>query len=476
MPPIIATVIYCIGIIGLFYLDRSDGPRISKALWIPAIWLFVISSRPISFWLNVSPSYAVNASAAYEEGSPVEQVVLTTLMVAALAVLFTRADRTGSLLRKNGVLIAYFLFCLVSISWSDFPVVAFKRWNKSAIGDVSMILVILTDARPLAALKRVFSRIGFLLFPLSELVIRYYPQIGRRPTNSWTLEPVGLTQQKNSLGLDCLIWGVFFLWMFLSIYRERDDPSRRHRLFVYGTMIAIIVNLLSLCNSTTSIVGLACSAAVVWVATRPARKATFVHVAVLAVLGITTIVLFFNPDMVEALGKSSTLSGRTEVWDLVLSRHTNPWIGTGFESFWLGPRLEFMFTAIPNLPINEAHNGYLEVYINLGWAGVCFIVALILAAYKRVILRWRQNPRTASLFLGFLLCTLFNAYTENAFRIMTPSWSVFLLVIMAASQPELFRSVPQTRAAQTGDSAMDERAVGDTELAGAGHSLFSSRF
>jgi O-antigen ligase len=440
MPQAIATFICWIGIAGLFYLNRYGGPRASKALWIPAIWLFIISSKPVSFWLDITPDYSVNASAAYEAGSPVEQVVLTTLMVAAVAVLFTRSNRTGSLLRKNGLLIAYFLFCLVSISWSDFPLVAFKRWTKSAIGDVSMILVILTDARPLAALKRVFSRVGFFLFPLSELVIRYYPQIGRRPTNSYTLEPVGLADQKNSLGLDCLIYGVFFTWMFLSTYRERDDPSRRRRLLVYGTIIAMIVNLLMLCNSTTSIVGFACSAAVVWVASRPRRTPAVVHLAVLTVLGMSIFSLFFNPDMVETLGKSSTLSGRTLVWDLVLSRHTNPWVGTGFESFWLGPRLEFMFHAIENLPINEAHNGYLEVYINLGWAGVSFIVVLILAAYRRVIFRWRQNPLPASLILGFLLCTLFNSFTENAFRIMTPSWVIFLLATIATSQQDLFRS------------------------------------
>jgi exopolysaccharide production protein ExoQ len=465
MPPIVATPVYLIGIAGLFYLDRAGGRRVSKALWIPFIWLFLISSRPVSFWLNLSPSYATNATEAYVEGSPVDLAVYTFLMLAALAVLFTRADRTGSLLRKNGLLIAYFLFCLVSISWSDFPLVAFKRWNKSAIGDVSMILVILTDPRPLAALKRVLSRLGFILFPLSELLIRYYPQLGRRPTNSYTLEPVGITPQKNSLGLDCLIWGVFFLWMFWCVYRDRKNPSRPRRLVVYGTIIAMIINLLSLCNSTTSIVGLACTAAVMWIAMRCWRRSAFVHVAVLAVLGLTTFVLFFNPDMVETLGKSATLSGRTEIWDLVLSRHTNPWIGTGFESFWLGPRLEFMFHAIENLPINEAHNGYLEVYLNLGWAGVCFIVALILAAYRRVILRWRENPRTATLFLGFLLCTLFNAYTENAFRIMTPSWSFFLLVIMASAQPELFESMPQPAATQGLDFAADEEPLHSKEWA-----------
>lgn len=173
------------------------------------------------------------------------------------------------------------------------------------------------------------------------------------------------------------------------------------------------------------------------------------HLLVLAVLGGATFALFFDPGggMVEAIGKDPTLTGRKHIWDLVLSLHTNPWIGTGFESFWLGERLDFMRNSFQNLPINEAHNGYLELYLNLGWTGICFLTALLLTAYLRVTSRSRQDPFTASLFLGFLLCTLFNAFTENAFRILTPSWIFFILVVVACSQPELFsqpRSVSLT--------------------------------
>ena len=177
--------------------------------------------------------------------------------------------------------------------------------------------------------------------------------------------------------------------------------------------------------------------------------------------------------MVQALGKDATLTGRTQIWDLVLSLHTNRWFGTGFETFWLGRRLEFMRTALENFPINEAHNGYLEVYLNLGWAGVCFIAVLLVTAYKRVISGWRQNRQTGSLFFGLLLCTLFNAFTENAFRMMNPAWIFFLLVIMAGSQADLFGTAPQVDAAQVGDFAVDEKPVYVTEDAGVGHSLAS---
>ena len=56
MPQAVATIIYAIGILGLFYLDRDRSPRMSKALWIPAVWLFLISSRGVSLWLGIAPS------------------------------------------------------------------------------------------------------------------------------------------------------------------------------------------------------------------------------------------------------------------------------------------------------------------------------------------------------------------------------------------------------------------------------------
>lgn len=474
MYPAIASFIFTMGILGLFYLDRDKTFRMSKALWIPAVWLFLISSRPASLWLGMSPNFkGVDATAAYVEGSPIDRNVFMFLLFAALAVLVSRSGRVGPLLRKNVLILLYLSFCAVSIVWSDFPFVAFKRFIK-AIGDLAMVLIILTESNPLAALKRLVSRLGFLLFPLSILYYKYYPAIGRRLTMSWTLEATGVTTQKNELGLDCMMYGVFFLWMIVSVYREREDSSRSRRvrangrLLAYGTTIAMIIWLLNQCNSTTSITGLVSAGGVMWLASRPSRKPAAVHWLVLAVLGTAVTALFLDPGggMVAALGKDPTLTGRTDVWRLVLGLHTNPVVGTGFESFWLGPRLDKMRTALPNFPINEAHNGYLEVYLNLGWAGICFIALLLLTGYKRVISGIRRNPEKASLFLGFFLCMLFYSFTEAAFRMMTVSWVFLLLVIVAGSQAALFRNSPPTGLARADEITTDEKPAYATQGAG----------
>jgi exopolysaccharide production protein ExoQ len=434
MPPFIASIICGIGIAGLFYLDRGEKPRVSRALIIPAVWMLLNTTHPLSFWLGMSNQGSYTTE-AYVEGNPFDRNVALVLQLAALIVLCRKSAKVGAILRQNPLLLAYFSFCLVSVLWSDFPFVTFKRWIK-ALGDVQMVLVILVELDPFAALTRILTRMGFFLFPLSILFIRFYPDIGRRPTNSWTQEPVGVTQQKNELGIMCMVYGIFFLWMLLSAYREGKRSGKWRRMLAYGTIIAMSVYLLNLCNSTTSIVGFASSAGVLWLASRRPARPALVHSAVLTVLGLAVTALFFNPGggLVQSLGKDPTLTGRRDIWALVLGLHTNPLIGTGFETFWLGSRLKFMLNALVNLPINEAHNGWIEVYLNLGWVGLFFITLLIMTGYKRIISHIRQDPEKGCLFLGFLLCALFYCFSEAGFRFGTMSWFFLLLIIISPPQ------------------------------------------
>lgn len=459
MAPALFSIICWTGIAGLFYLDRDKkAPRPSLALLIPTVWLFLNSTRSLSAWLGVSgPNLAAaNAAQAYAEGSPFDRNVIAFLQLAALAVLLARSSKVQGLLRKNVLILMYFSFCLASLIWSDFPFITLKRWVK-ALGDVEMVLVIVTESEPLAAVRCLLTRLGFFLFPLSILCIRYYPQIGRRATNSYTMEPTGLATQKNELGIMCMMWGVFFVWRFISAYRDREDPRRRGRLWAFGTMIAMSIYLLHLCNSTTSIVGFTLSAGVVWLASRPSRRVAVVHLAVLAVVGLTVVALFFNPGggMVEALGKDPGLTGRSDAWKLLLGMKTNPLIGTGFESFWLGWRLDFVRSAYENFPINEAHNGYIEIYLNLGWAGLSFIALLLLTAYKRTMSHIRQAPEKGSLFLGLLLCAIFYSFSEAGFRFCTISWFFMLLIILAGSDATLLGG--SRPAAPVGTGGMEAR-------------------
>ena len=141
----------------------------------------------------------------------------------------------------------------------------------------------------------------------------------------------------------------------------------------------------------------------------------------------------------EAIGRNSTLTGRTDVWKLVLRFAENPLVGAGYESFWMGKRLEEI-TRI-NGGINQAHNGYIEVYLNLGWVGVSLLAVLLFTGYRKVVLGFRRDPEVCRIMLAYFLVAIVYNFTEGAFKMMSPVWILFLLGTMAAPRLKL-RKVP----------------------------------
>src|SRR5260370_8060245 len=92
MSPPIATVVFAFGILGLFWLERDRNSRVSGALWIPVAWMLIAGSRMVSEWLQVAPATTVDQ---YLEGSPLDRLLLGSLLAAALISLVIRGTKIG---------------------------------------------------------------------------------------------------------------------------------------------------------------------------------------------------------------------------------------------------------------------------------------------------------------------------------------------------------------------------------------------
>src|SRR4030095_6055089 len=97
----------------------------------------------------------------------------------------------------------------------------FKRWFRD-IGLYVMMLVVLSDRRPLVALSLVIRRFSYLLLFWSLILVKYYPYIGIS-YESWSGAPqyLGATTSKNMLGVVSLISGLFYFWDTLAWWPER---------------------------------------------------------------------------------------------------------------------------------------------------------------------------------------------------------------------------------------------------------------
>src|SRR6266853_4428150 len=368
---LIAIFVFGCGILGLFALERDSTSRPSRALWIPVAWLLIAGSRPVSEWLGIKPP---NTPDLVLEGSPLDRAVFTGLIALGLIVLAGRWQRVGRFLSANAVILLFLFYCAASVLWSDYPDVAFKRWIK-AVGDVVMVLVVATDRGPTAAVKRLLVRTAFLLLPLSLAFINFLHVGIRLQYSKETF--TGVTGDKNMLGVDCLVLGLGSAWLFLQRWGEKRN-GRTGSLIAYGIVFTTAVWLLLKCDSMTALLSFVIGIGLIVLTTRPAsrRNPALIHLFIIGAITVSLAALFLDVGILQTVGRDATLTGRTAIWNQVINMTTNPLLGAGFESFWLGERLR-TFWAMYWFRPNEAHNGYLEVFLNLGWIGVALLAILI---------------------------------------------------------------------------------------------------
>ena len=428
MPPSLALALWIILLWGLLRFDPANDSKISLALWIPVISMFIVGSRNPSQWLDGQVGMSAQA---FEEGNPLDRAISSALILLTIGILMSRPFKWGSFFARNSALIAFVFFALVSVCWSDFPFVALKRWFRD-LGNYLVILIVLSDPRPLESVRVVLRRLSYLLVPLSILLIKYYVELGRH-YSVWTgtVEYVGAATSKNMLGLVCMISGLYFFWDTVIRWPERKQRRTKRIILVNVAFIAMTLWLLNLAHSTTSGVCLFLGCLVIAAAHSKVfrRNPVFLKALIPAFFCLYLILDFgfdMNGSMAGAVGKDPTLTDRTKIWAIVLGMHTNPLIGTGYQSFWLGQRLEWFWQNSGLGHLNEAHNGYLEVYLELGLIGVALLIGFLIASYRTICRMLAVKSSLAVFGLAAWLALVFYNMSEAAFQ-NGLLWTVFLM-------------------------------------------------
>src|ERR1700723_263582 len=201
MSPTLVLSTWLVLLVALFCFDPAREPKASAALWVPLIWLFFIASRTPSMWLQLS--YASSLEQALEEGSPLDRTIFSALILLAFAILVSRSFQWRKFVSQNSALVLFLGFALLSVAWSDFPLATFKKWFRDA-GLYLAVLVILTDRNRLEAVRTVLRRLYYLTVPLSIVLVKYYPDLGKTFSRWGVQEYTGVSTSKNMLGLLCM--------------------------------------------------------------------------------------------------------------------------------------------------------------------------------------------------------------------------------------------------------------------------------
>jgi exopolysaccharide production protein ExoQ len=433
----IAVLVFAAGIGGLFFLDRDDTARTSKFLWLPVIWLWISASRPVSTWFGMGYEAAADAASA---GNFLDQSIAGILMILGIIAIILRRKTSIAVLRASWPIVLYFSFCLFSLLFSDSPGWGLKRWVRG-LGDLIMALIVVTEAQPVAALRRFFSRSAFILFPASLLLAKYYPSLSRYYTPEGMLLIGGVTTNKNLLGVGTFVLTLGALWQVLSLINNKKQPHRTRHLVAQCTVLFLGMDLLLMAHSATAGACFVLGAALMLAISRIKRPAT-VHALVLVILlgGGLIELLGVQGGVMNAMGRSSDLTGRTEIWKVLEKMDTNPIVGAGFETFWTGSRMEYMNREFPG--INESHNGYLETWLNLGGIGVILIILVLVQGYLIAVAAFRREHLLGGLLIAYVITAVTYNITEAGFRMLGPEWIFIVLAVVAAGRLNAFGNSP----------------------------------
>jgi exopolysaccharide production protein ExoQ len=249
-------------------------------------------------------------------------------------------------------------------------------------------------------------------------------------------QPKGITATKNGLGQLCALSGLTF------VIAARVLPGKQK---LYYAAFAINAVVLVMSNSMTSIVAFS-TLMVLMLAFRLFRlgREMFGAVVLLVIVAATAMTVFMLTafgSVATSLGRDPTLTGRTELWSLVLKEVADrPFVGYGWGAFWQGfnsPARDVLAQTTWNPP--DSHNSVLEYLLGVGLVGTALLLLSFFVAYGRAVKFVNRMPGAIALWpISFFTYVLLNSITEHGFvgRSLPFALMVMFALVLAQSAKE----------------------------------------
>lgn len=298
----------------------------------------------------------------------VNQIVYTLLFVTALYSLTPKWNFIFSLIKKEKLFFIFVLWCTITLLWSQYPFVSFKRLFQY----ITSYLVFLSILSHIGSPNQTFKYFKFLLsiYVVVSLASIFTIPAALDEYGTWR----GLATSKNHLGQMSLI-SILFFSHFIVI-------SSLKQKFFFGVLLLMALVLFIGSSSFTSLLTLLLIIGLIagqyfdklFEAARIGRAVS--TVTSLFIVSLVALTLFLAPGLMAGViggaGKDLTLTGRTDLWHDVFQYVKLHFIlGCGFQGFWVldSMQIQELYLSYIWLPI-QSHNGYLDILNETGLIGL----------------------------------------------------------------------------------------------------------
>ncbi len=303
----------------------------------------------------------------------INQIVFSVLFLTSIFALIPKWQFVISLIRKEKLFFIFILWCSLTLFWSDYPFISFKRLFQY-ITTYTVFLAVLAHIR---SADDIFKYFKFLLTAYVFVSLVSIPVVpgAKEDFGAWR----GLAASKNHLGQMSLI-SILFFTHFITI------SSLKQKIF-FAVMLIMALILFIGSSSVTSlltlllIIGLL-AAQYFDKQFAPARLGRSVSVVTgVFVVIFIALLLFLAPTLLSEIvgetGKNLTLTGRTDLWhDVYQYAKTHLLLGCGFQGFWVmdSMQMQELYQTYIWIPF-QAHNGYLDILNETGLIGLFLFLA-----------------------------------------------------------------------------------------------------
>ena len=157
--------------------------------------------------------------------------------------------------------------------------------------------------------------------------------------------------------------------------------------------------------------------------------------------GVISIVVFLNRAEVFAFfGKTPDMTGRSSIWKKVLGLiFDRPIQGWGWISHWMPGIKPFEgLVVIGKVPYYQAHNAFLDMWLQLGAIGLLLLLILVSVTFVRL---WRLGVRHTNPLYLWPMLMFFGLLAQNLTEsrmLLEIGWVLLVLMAVKANDPEDF--------------------------------------
>jgi exopolysaccharide production protein ExoQ len=374
-------------------------------------------------------SQIVGSSDTSTDGSVASQVILSLCYLSVAGVLVPYYRETLYVLRRNWFLAVLVLLALLSASWAATPALALRR-AIAALGTTLFGIALAVRLSPKEQLQ-LLSWLCRIIAVLSLAYVVLLPSYGisATPEHQWQ----GVFVYKSVLG--------FVMALSILVEWQLPTPTRFSRTLNWLALLLSVV-LLYFASSLTPTVALLGALLLVelyrFVSQRLRVSQAFTILAMLLMVSLGAAMFLVNGETItNAVGRSSDLTGRSEIWSVVAgSILERPLLGYGFSGFWTeASGASAGINRTLGGMIMYAHNGYLEVLLRLGIVGFALTLAFLGTGIRRAFY-WSDHSRSSVRLwpLTFVLFFLLQNFTECTILLQDLEWGI-CVAIVASSDP-----------------------------------------